>query len=147
MTGQGPISQAEAQQLAEVWYRKLDVHAPTDEVLALTAEQGIQFVFPEATVEGREGLTGWYEGVIRKFFDEVHTVKEVSVSPRGDGNADVKVVVNWQAKTWDPPAAKSVWLGFDAYQTWVVTRSSSGEPVILTYIVDDLKPMPGSPNL
>ena len=44
-----------------------------------------------------------------------------------------------------PPAAASEWLGFDAYQTWIVERSAkTGKPVIATYIVDDLKPMEGS---
>ena len=37
--------------------------------------------------------------------------------------ADVKLVVNWQAKVWNPPDAKSKWLGMDARQTWVVARS------------------------
>ena len=32
----------------------------------------------------------------------------------------MKLVVNWQAKVWNPPDAKSKWLGMDARQTWVV---------------------------
>jgi hypothetical protein len=74
-------------------------------------------------------------------------MKELSITPRGD-RADVKLVVNWQAKIWDPPEARSKWLGFDAYQTWVVTRSPrTGKPVVSTYIVDKLDPMPGSASL
>ena len=37
----------------------------------------------------------------------------------------MKLVVNWQAKVWNPPNAKSKWLGMDARQTWVVTRSGT----------------------
>ena len=40
----------------------------------------------------------------------------------------MKLVVNWQAKVWNPPDAKSKWLGMDARQTWVVTRSGRRQP-------------------
>jgi hypothetical protein len=85
--------------------------------------------------------------VIRRFFDEVHTVKEVVPSGAGDV-IDVKVVVNWQAKVWDPPEPTSKWLGMDAYQTWQVRRSpKTGRPVIVRYVVDDLVLMEGSSTL
>jgi hypothetical protein len=35
----------------------------------------------------------------------------------------VEVVVNWQLRRWRPPAPRSEWLGFDAFQTWEVVRS------------------------
>jgi hypothetical protein len=58
------------------------------------------------------------------------------------------VVVNWQARRWKPPAAHSQWIGYDAYQTWEMARSpSTGKPVIVRYVVDELRPMPGSPAL
>jgi hypothetical protein len=62
--------------------------------------------------------------------------------------ASVEVVVNWQAKVWNPPEPKSKFLGFDAYQTWEVVRSpESGKAVIKRYVVDDLAAMPGSTTL
>lgn len=144
MNESSPLTQNEIQELAETWYRKLDVHAPVNELLALVAEEGLKMRFPEGTLKGREAFIEWYEGVIRVFFDEVHTVKEVTAGIQGV-RAEAKVVVNWQARRWKPPAAKSEWLGFDAYQTWAVERSAStGKPVIVTYIVDNLKPMEGS---
>jgi hypothetical protein len=73
-------------------------------------------------------------------------MKRVAVTPAGDP-ADVSLVVNWQAKVWDPPAAKSKWLGFDAAQTWVVTRSAGGGAVISRYVVDGMTPMAGSATL
>jgi hypothetical protein len=141
------LTESEIRDFAVAWYRKLDTHDPLVEFLPLLAEEGLEMVFPEGTVQGHAGFEGWFERVIRIFFDEEHTVKEVKIVEPGE-RPRVKVVVNWQAHTWDPPAAKSKWLGFDAYQTWVVQRSAvTGKPVIRTYIVDELKPMPGSPNL
>jgi hypothetical protein len=103
-------------------------------------------VFPEATVEGFEGFKGWYDRVIGIFFDEVHTLKEVNPTIEGD-TATVKVVVNWQASVWNPPAPNSERIKLDAYQTWEVIRSAEGKPVVKTYIVDELKYEPGSATL
>ncbi|XYI02519.1 hypothetical protein ACMHYB_23305 [Sorangium sp. So ce1128] len=137
----------EVRELAEVWYMKLDEHAPAGELLPLVDEDELQLKLPEATLQGRSAFVEWYDGVIRRFFDEVHTIKEVAAAPVS-GGVQVKVVVNWQARVWNPPAAKSEWLGFDAYQTWIVKRSErTGRVVITDYIVDELRPMAGSAAL
>ncbi len=113
----------------------------------MVAPTGLEMQFPEGTMRGIEDFKHWYETVTHRFFDEVHTVKAVE-SSIGEQRATVKVVVNWQAKIWDPPAPNSVWLGFDAYQTWVVERSTStGQLMICRYVVDRLDPMEGSANL
>jgi len=139
-----PLTEAEIRQFAEDWYRKLDVHVPLVELLPLLADDGLEMVFPEATEKGHAGFEHWYERVIRIFFDEVHTVKEVN----GSDPSNVKVVVNWQAKVWNPPDAKSKWLGFDAYQTWIVRRSATtGKPELVKYVVDSLAAMEGSASL
>ncbi len=140
------LSAQEVDKLARDWYHALDVHVPVEELLPMLSATGVKMVFPEGTLEGVDGFKGWYRDVTHKFFDEVHTVKNVDSIPHGD-HAEVKVVVNWQAKVWNAPDAKSKWLGFDAYQTWKVVRAPSGEVVIQTYIVDELKPMEGSASL
>ena len=90
---------------------------------------------------------GGHPGVINLFFDEVHTLSLVEARSEGP-DADVKVVVNWQCRRWTAPAPRSEWLGFDAFQTWRMIRSpETGRPVISRYVVDELRPMPGSPPL
>ena len=140
------LTEADVEKVVDDWYKLLDVHAPVDDVLPLLADEELEMQFPEGTLHGHEAFKGWYETVTNRFFDEVHTMKELNIAPDGD-TADVKLVVNWQAKIWDPPAAKSVWLGFDAYQTWVVKRSVAGQPQIVKYVVDNLDPMEGSASL
>ena len=142
-----PITEQELWDFAADWYRKLDVHVPVGEILPLLVDDGLEMRFPEATERGHAGFTNWYERVIRIFFDEMHTLKEARIVEAGP-QTTAKVVVNWQAKVWNPPDAKSKWLGFDAYQTWVVQRSpQTGQLQLVTYIVDELKPMPGSASL
>lgn len=139
-----PLTEEEIRHLANTWYRSLDVHAPVDAFLALLAEDGFEIRIPEGTFRGYDGFKHVYEELwIRRFFDEVHTLRQLSFTPAGD-KAEVKVVVNWQARTWDPPEPKSQRIDDDAYQTWVVQRSpDSGRPVISTYVVDAVKPVAG----
>jgi hypothetical protein len=103
--------------------------------------------FPETTARGHAGFADWYKAVTNRFFDEVHVVKKVEVENLTDGRADVAVLVNWQARIWNAPAAKSQWLGFDADQTWVVVAGPDGVPRVATYVVNALAPMPGSASL
>ena len=132
-----PLTESEVRELAAQWYRLLDVHAPLVELLPLVDENA-EMKFPEATLRGLADFEGWYERVIRIFFDEVHTLKSVEVEPAGDG-ARVKVVVRWEASVWNPPAAYSQRIKLDAYQTWLVRRNeTTDKPVIAQYVVDEL---------
>ena len=151
--GEGPLSRQEIEAFAADWYRKLDEHVPAADIVPLVLEQGLEFVVPEATLRSRREFGDWYAGggghpgVINLFFDEVHTLSQVEA--RSDGPvAQVKVVVNWQARRWRSPAPRSQWIGFDVFQTWELVRSpETRKPVIARYVVDELRPMPGSPPL
>ncbi|MEM8502343.1 MAG: hypothetical protein AAF716_04240 [Cyanobacteria bacterium P01_D01_bin.1] len=145
--GIAPLSQTELQSFAENWYRKLDVHAPLAEFVPLLADQGLEMIFPEATVTGFEGFKGWYEKVICIFFDEVHTVKSVELLEVGE-ITKVKVVVKWEASVWNAPEPYSSRIVLDAYQTWLVQRSpQTQQPVVLRYTVDSLDYAEGSAQL
>ncbi|HEV2636422.1 MAG TPA: nuclear transport factor 2 family protein [Actinocrinis sp.] len=138
--------EVEIQKFVEDWYVALDVHDPIEQVEPYLTPQGLVMTFPEGTLHGLSGFREWYKTVTHRFFDEEHAVTSVQADWRPDGTVGAKVVVNWQARIWDAPAARSVWLGFDAYQTWVLGRNGD-KPVILSYVVDELKPMPGSASL
>lgn len=141
------LTMYEVKELVFKWYRKLDVHASIEDVLPMLISDGLEMRFPEGTLKSIEGFRGWYDTVTNKFFDEIHTLNLVDAVIEGE-EARVKVVVNWQAKVWLPPEAKSKWLGFDAYQTWIVKRDPlTNKAVIAVYIVDSLDPMEGSATL
>jgi len=142
-----PLTEQEIRELAEVWYRKLDVHAPMVEVLPMLSEDGLEMRFPEATLTTMAEFEGWYQRVIRIFFDEVHRVKSVTAQIDGQ-TARVHVVVEWQASVWNPPAAASARIKLEADQSWVVTRSAvTGKPVISVYTVNGLDYHEGSARL
>ncbi len=142
----GSFSRAEIEAFVADWYRKLDIHAPAEELISMVADQ-VEMQFPEGTVRGVEEFRAWYEGVIRLFFDELHTVTRVGIVWRDD-RYRLDVIVNWQARRWNPPAPRSEWIGFDAYQRWeMIASPASGRPVVVRYIVDELRAMPGSQPL
>lgn len=141
------LTESAIKEMVVAWYRALDRHVDLAEALTYLVDDGLEMRFPETTSRGHAGFADWYKAVTNRFFDEVHDVTSVEVSNLTVDGADVKVVVNWQAKIWNPPAAKSQWLGFDAYQTWEVVTGPGDSVQIKTYIVDSLDAMPGSASL
>lgn len=143
------LSREEIESFSEDWYRRLDEHVPVEELLPMLDPQ-MEFQIPEGVLRGYDGFRELYQGErgwVRSFFDEVHTLIQVAPTWSGE-QAIVEVVVNWQARRWQPPAARSQWIGFDADQQWVMVRSATTQgPVILRYVVNELRPMPGSPSL
>ena len=143
------LAESEVRDMVLEWYKKLDVHAPMVEILPMVSDGELRMVFPEATLHNQADFESWYQRVIRVFFDEVHTMKELNIDISSDGSqADIKLIVYWEASVWNPPDRNSQRLMMDAYQTWIVKRSpSSGLPVVVSYVVDKLDPKPGSAEL
>jgi ketosteroid isomerase-like protein len=139
------LTKEEIDDLADRWYKALDVHAPVAELHAMILDgPDNEMAWPEGPTHGHAEFTVWYEKVIRRFFDEVHTLKKVEPSIDGD-SASVEVVVNWQASVWEPPNPKSKLLHMDAFQTWEVVRSpDTGRAVIKRYVVDGFEELPDS---
>jgi hypothetical protein len=143
-----PLTQEEVSALVNDWYEKLDVHAPMVDILPLLSTGALYMKFPEQTMTSLAEFESWYQRVIRTFFDEVHTMQELNITISPDGNrADIKLVVYWEASVWTPPERFSKRLMMDAAQTWVVERAPDGRAVITSYIVDELRPKPGSADL
>jgi ketosteroid isomerase-like protein len=140
------LTEASIDEMTRAWYAALDRHDALESVLGYLVDDGLEMNFPEGTSRGHEGFTEWYNTVTARFFDEVHTVQEVNVLSLTPDEAQIKVLVNWQAKIHEGQEAKSTWLGFDAYQTWTVVPGPDRLQVKV-YTVDKLDPMPGSPAL
>jgi hypothetical protein len=147
MSTSTPLTESEVRQFVAQWFHLLDIHAPLEEFMAMVADEGIEFRFPEVTVTDRDGLTQWYKRVTNTFFDEIHETKELAITTQGD-RATVKITTQWQESSWNPPAPKSERLTFLAKQTWTVKRSDkTGQPVMVTYFVDSFEPVGGAGKL
>ena len=144
-----PLTEAEVRKLADDWYRGLDEHVPMVDLLPMLVSEGLTQKWPEVTVTNLAGFEEWYQRVIRIFFDEVHTLKQFNTTISSDGSkADIKLIVYWEASTWNPGDRRSRRLMMDAYQTWEVVRSpQTGKAAIKTILVDKIEEKPGSASL
>ena len=98
------LTEADVKTLVDAWYHALDVHVPVEEIVPMVTAD-VECQWPEGPTYGVDEFKGWYHKVTHLFFDEVHTMKSLDIKPRGS-EADVKLVVNWQAKVWNPPDAE-----------------------------------------
>lgn len=130
----GPITEDEIKKFVAAFYLALDQHVPPAECAKMVADHGLKMIFPEKTLVGINDFLAWYAGgtysdgerapgVINIFFDENHNVASVESKINGD-EAEVDVIVAWQASMFEPPAAKSKRVSLDATQKWTVCRST-----------------------
>jgi ketosteroid isomerase-like protein len=141
-------TESELRSYAIDWFAALDRHADVETMLPLLADEELEMHFPEGVQKGHAGFRNWYHTVTSRFFDEVHELKQFAVTRSNSTGAEVTLVVNWQARIWDPPEPRSIWIGFDARQTWELRGSAANGGLKMTrYIVDALDPMAGSPSL
>ena len=139
-----PLTELEVIEFVHRWYYNLNTHAPIEEFLPMLSKEGPVMKFPEAILEGIDSFKDWHKTVTHKFFDQDHNIKYLDIRLNGK-EANIRVIVRWQARIWEAPAAKSSWLGYDAYQSWVVERdNSTGGVAIKEYSVDAFIPMEGS---
>jgi ketosteroid isomerase-like protein len=141
-------TETELHSYAVDWFAALDRHADVETLLPLLADEDLEMRFPEGVQKGHDGFRSWYRTVTRRFFDEIHDLKQFAVTRSDSTGAEVRLVVNWQAKIWDPPQPRSTWIGFDASQTWELRGSAANGGLKMTrYVVNSLDPVPGSPPL
>ena len=118
-----PITQEQIKKFAAAWFYALDIHAPIEECNKLLADPGLRMIFPDGDITDLPSFKKWYDRVTNLFFDENHTVNSVKADISGD-EADVEIIVGWQASWWEPPTAKSKRTSMNATQKWKVRRST-----------------------
>jgi hypothetical protein len=135
------LTQVEVFDLVYNWFRKLTIKDPIDEMMVMLSPVDLEMKFPERTLHNYTEFKEWYETVTHLFFDQVHELKLLTADILGE-EAHVHLIVNWQARTWKPPAGFSEWQGFLITQEWVVKRDpASKKAVIVKYAVNHLDPM------
>ena len=157
----GPITAEQIKKFVAAWYLALDQHVPPQECARLAADQGLQMIFPEKTLVGLADFLAWYAGgtysdgekapgVINIFFDENHNVVSVESKITGD-QAELSVVVAWQASWFEPPSPKSKRVSLDATQKWIVRRSEKNpyglEVISYNAMAEPFKHAPGFARL
>ena len=106
------------------WFLALDQHVPIADAYKLLADDGLHVQFPDGDITDFDSFKKWYDRVTNLFFDENHNVQSVEIQRADENEAEIIVVVGWQASWWEPPAAKSKRVSMDATQRWIVRPST-----------------------
>jgi len=145
-----PLSEENIKKFVAAWYYALDVHAPIEEISRFLADKGLNVQFPDGNITDMGSFKTWYDRVTNLFFDENHYVQTVDAKVSGD-QAELDIVVGWQASWFEAPAAKSKRTSMDATQRWTVRKSSKNayglEIVTYNATVEPFKYAPGFARL
>jgi hypothetical protein len=142
MSASGGLTNGEVQELVYTWFQYVTDKAELHKLLAMLSSDELDMHFPETVIRNHTEFAQWYDSVINLFFDEAHELKMLAIDLDGT-EAKVTLVVNWQARTWKPPAAYSEWQEWNVHQTWTVKQDPrSGKPVICGYYVGEFDPVP-----
>jgi hypothetical protein len=141
MSASGGLTNGDVQELVYTWFQHITNKVELNELLALLSSDELEMRFPETVIRSHADFSQWYEGVKNLFFDQTHELKMLAVDLYGT-EAKVTLVVNWQARTWKPPAAYSEWQQWNVHQTWTIKQEPrSGKPVISGYYVGAFDPV------
>lgn len=132
--------------LVERWYLALDEHRDPGELAELLAHAGLVLKFPGRVVHGGAEFTEWYDEVTTTYFDESRVVERIAVRLTSPLHAEVTTRINWQARMWEPPSARSRWVGYHWTEELSVVVQDDA-PRIRTCTVTAPVPMRGSPRL
>ena len=145
-----PITLDDIKTFAAAWFLALDQHVPIEESYTFLTDAGLNMQFPDGDIRNFDSFKTWYDRVTNLFFDENHTVQSVEATISGD-QAEVRVVVGWQASWFEPPAAKSKRTSMDATQQWTIRRSAKNayglEIVTYNAMAEPFKYAPGFARL
>src|SRR5947209_17413532 len=100
-----------------------DMHIPVEDAYRLVTDKDLKMQYPDGDIRDFAGFKKWYDRVTNFYFDENHNVQTVKAVLK-DTEADLEVVVGWQASWFPAPAPKSKRTSMNAYQRWRVRRST-----------------------
>ena len=148
MTATQPLTEQEIITFVSGWYDALDLHVPLEDAYHLVSDQDLKMQYPDGDIRDFAGFKKWYDLITNLYFDENHYVQSVIINLKGT-EADLEVVVGWQANWFPAPAPKSKRTSLNAYQRWKVRRSTRNRygVEIVECVVDRFEYAPGFAQL
>jgi len=117
-----------------------DARAPAAAFLARLVDDVLEMYYPpDGHIADKDGFVKWLTSAYDAFPRTKHTPKQISIVATSEDQAQLQVVVNWQA---DRPAAGATppeHLNFDACQSWTLWCRDDGL-LIKSCLVESLEP-------
>ena len=116
------------------WFALLDRQVSEISLFKFLDKDNLTMQFPEMTVNNPDDFSKWYLGVQKAIISNTHDVQQVEVTPKGNGEFDVKVEVNWQAQTRDGEAIDRAY-----QQQWKIITDPNRRLLIQEYLVEEIE--------
>ena len=116
------------------WFALLDRQASEISLLKFLDRDNLTMQFPEMTVNNSDDFSKWYSGVQSAIKSNTHDVQQVEVTPKGNGEFDVEVEVNWQAQSRKGKAITQAYK-----QQWTVVTDARNRLLIQDYLVKEVE--------
>jgi hypothetical protein len=137
-----PLSEEEVQQLILTFWKMQEEKAHLVDLMEVTAPD-LEISMGEFAWHGYRGLEEHQMGSKAQFFDQHFEPRSISVELSG-AEATVKSEVQWNARHWRFPAAKSEEIRAIYSHTWRVRRSpETGKAVVVLNHVDHMRYVEG----
>jgi hypothetical protein len=142
MSAENPLTEQEVEQLILTFWKMQEGKARVVELMEVTAPD-LEISMGEFAWHGYKGLEDHQMGSKAQFFDQKFEPRSISVEVSGV-EAKVKSEVQWNARHWTSPAAKSQEVRAIYNHTWIVRRSpDTGKPVVVLNHVDHMRYVEG----
>ena len=141
-----PLAQAEAQSATSVanpnevksfiysWFALLDRQVSEISLFKFLDEDNLIMQFPEMTVRNSDDFSKWYLGVQKTIKTNSHDVRQLKVTPKGNGEFDVDLKVNWQAVTREGEAIEQTY-----QQQLKIVTDANNRLLIQSYLVEKVE--------
>jgi hypothetical protein len=137
-----PLSEEEVQQLILTFWKMQEQKAHLVDLMEVTAPD-LEISMGEFAWHGYRGLDEHQMGSKAQFFDQHFEPRSISVELSGE-EATVKSEVQWNARHWRFPAAKSQEIKAIYSHTWRVRRSpETGKAVVVLNHVEHMRYVEG----
>jgi hypothetical protein len=142
MSANEPLTEEEVKQLVLTFWKMQEEKAHLVDLMEVTAPD-LEISMGEFAWHGYRGLEDHQMGSKDQFFDQHFEPIGISVELSG-GEATVSSEVQWNARHWTFPAAKSQEIKAIYTHTWKVRRSpDTGKPVVVLNHVDHMSYVEG----
>lgn len=115
------------------WFALLDRQVSEISLFKFLDLDNLTMEVPEATISDRDNFSNWYLDRQQAIATNTYDVEQLEVTPLVEGEFDVRLRLNWQAKTRDGETLDRAY-----QQQWQIVTDERRRLLIRKYLVEGL---------
>lgn len=114
------------------WFALLDRQVSEISLFKFLDLDNLTMEVPEATISDRDDFSNWYLDRQQAIATNTYDIEQLEVIPQGEGKFDVRLKLNWQAKTRDGETLEQAY-----QQQWTIVTDERRRLLIREYLVEE----------